>query len=100
MEKQNLLLYRVKGCYNQEPWQTLGKLYALFFTGDLDNAVSYLTNERIACIVTEFSSTYPPHSANFATFDRAFKRFLLLFMGLSTLLKHFKKIGLLGQFVS
>jgi AraC-like DNA-binding protein len=73
MEKQNLLLYRVTGCNNQEPWQTLGKLYTLFFARNLGNAVSYLTNERIACIVTESSSAYPPSFSEIRYFQSCFQ---------------------------
>jgi len=82
MEKQNLLLYQVNDCYNQESWKALAKLYTLLCARNLGNAASYLTDERIACIVTEFSSAYPPSLSEIPYFRSCFQTVPIVIYGI------------------
>jgi len=82
MEKQNLLLYRVNDFYSHESWKAFTKLYTLLFARNLGKAVSYLTDERIACIVTEFSAAYPPLLDEISYFQSCFQTVPIVIYGI------------------
>jgi AraC-like DNA-binding protein len=82
MEKRNLLLWRINDCYNHESWKALAKQYTLLFARNLGTAVSYLTGERIACIVTEFPTAYSPPVDEISFFRSCFQTVPIVIYGM------------------
>lgn len=81
MKRQSVLIYRVNNGYHQDSWKALGRLYALRFAHNLEAAISDLTSERVACIVTECPGVGKPAIDELLYFRSCFQTVPLLIYG-------------------
>lgn len=82
MKRQSVLIYRVNNGYHQDSWKALGRLYALRFARNLDAAISYLRNQHIKCIFTEFPMVSHPQVDEIFYFRSCFQTIPILIYGI------------------
>lgn len=59
MLQQNLLIYRSADCHSKKSWEALRQSYPLLTARSFQKALSYLTGEHIAAVITQLTETGP-----------------------------------------
>jgi len=81
MRNQNLLIYRNRQSNLTDSWAQLAKRYSLLFARNLEKATSCLTQEYVACIITQLSSASSAVTDELLYFRTCFQTIPIIVLG-------------------